>query len=364
MEAFVLNASLLSSAVVLTLAVSLLGCIEPASENSTAAEALIVYSQGNEVLPGWTTCSAGPGTNCGGTGGAGTIVDTHFDVNVSAGGRSGVASEHTAAGVDYGTSYWSRSTGTPTTLATSMDYTTDIYIPTSVGSNYQAIEWDTEQHLGGYITNPAWQAERVTGKWRWWNRSIHRWLDSGIPFTGFTPGVWHTVHAHYSVSNDIVTNDWLEIDGVRHVPTVPTASPRVPLDNGSSMHIGLQLDQDLHGDAMSIYWDNINLSYSDGSTPWPPPGGSACAAPELLSPYNGQGGCGPSVEVATRAPACIVATMCYLQSAGAAAVAAGTNAINSTWVAVPMGANSISCNGWDAKGNVYVGTRSAFTRTY
>jgi hypothetical protein len=347
----------------LVVLVAITGCAPIDDSVDSVEDGLTGTSNGNETLAGWTTCSNGPGTNCGGAGGAGRIVNTQFNVNVSGGGRGGVAREHTYAGVSYGTSYWYRQTGTPAFLATSIDYETDLYVPSSVGSRYQAIEWDGEQHLNGHLYNYAWQAERGSGKWRWFDYGAGAWRDSGIPFGGFTVDTWHHVHAHYSVSGSTIKNDWLEVDGARHTPTVSTAHQRVG-GSGTKMNIGLQLDQDSAGDEMTIYWDNINLSYSDASGP-PPPPPPTCSAPKVTSPYDGQGGCGPAIELVTTAPACIVATKCYLASEGGTVVASGAQTIDGVWVSVPkIGADSVTCNGWDSSGKVYSGQPSHFLRTY
>jgi hypothetical protein len=338
---------------VLLCAWALVGCGPPEEAIDEDEAALSATSSGNEVLGGWDTCSNGPESNCGGAGGVGKVVQTFFDVNVSRGGRSGVADEHTKAGVSYGTSYWYRQTGAPSFLATSVDFSTDIYVPSSVGTRYQAIEWDGEQHLGGYIYNYAWQAERPLGQWRWFEYGGGGWHDSGIPFTGFTPDRWHSVHAHYTVSGNTITNDWLEIDGVRHTPTKPTAHQRVA-GGGTKMNIGLQLDQDSAGDAMSVYWDNVNLSYRDNAAP-------PCSAPVVNEPREGQS-VGSAIHLYTSAPACIVTTRCYLASSGGAVVASGGRTVDGAWVSVPLGADSIACNGWDAAGKAYVGARVGFVR--
>jgi hypothetical protein len=326
------------------------GCGSPQDPVDSTEAGLSGSASNNQTASGWLTCSNGPGSNCGGAGGVGKIVQTRFDVDVSGGGRSHVADEHTNAGVSYGTSYWYRETGQPTFLATSIDYSTDLYVPSSVGTKYQAIEWDGEQHLGGYLYNYGWQAERNSGRWRWFDYAAGAWRDSGIAFAGFAPDTWHTVHAHYSVDGSTITNDYLEVDGVRQAPTVSTAHQRVA-GSGTKMNIGLQLDQDSAGDEMTVYWDNINLSYGD-----------SCGPPVITSPDDDAVQCGSEIHVTTTAPACIVATKCYLQSAGATVVASGGRTLTDVSIPVPEGQNFISCNGWDEAGRPYTSQRATFTR--
>ena len=83
-----------------------------------------------------------------------------------------------------------------------------------------------------------------------------------------------------------------------------------------------------------------------------------CGAPAILSPVPGEQ-VGTSVRVETSPPGCLGTTKCYLDN-HAPAVITGTGPIDQLLQVTP-GAHTISCNGWDSSGTVYVSTGTSFT---
>ena len=102
-------------------------------------------------------------------------------------------------------------------------------------------------------------------------------------------------------------------------------------------------------------WDASGIVYVSSSTNF---NVIDCGPPAILSPVPDEQ-VGTSVRVETSPPGCIGTTKCYLDNR-APAVITGTGPIVQT-IAVSPGAHSISCNGWDSSGVVYVSAGTPFT---
>ncbi len=86
-----------------------------------------------------------------------------------------------------------------------------------------------------------------------------------------------------------------------------------------------------------------------------------CGPPQILEPTASED-VGPSIQLRTSAPACLVSALAYIDGKDVSLTT--TNPIISEWVPVSMGPHVLNVNGWDAAGNVYVSTKISFTRTY
>jgi acid phosphatase len=89
---------------------------------------------------------------------------------------------------------------------------------------------------------------------------------------------------------------------------------------------------------------------------------SVCAAPVISDPTQGQT-VGPAINIQASAPSCIVAMDAYLDGNPNAVATTSSNSFpNPTWVPVSTGSHTLSVNGWDASGNVYLSQQISFTR--
>src|SRR5579859_2169958 len=100
---------------------------------------------------------------------------------------------------------------------TALTYEFDIYIPAGMENLPQAIEFECQQVLNGWVYNFSWQALYPGNQWRIFDYGLKQWDATGIAFTRFTPGTWHHIVAEYH--NDTVAHtvlhDALTVDGVR-----------------------------------------------------------------------------------------------------------------------------------------------------
>jgi len=88
---------------------------------------------------------------------------------------------------------------------------------------------------------------------------------------------------------------------------------------------------------------------------------AACGPMQIAEPTAGEG-VGPSIRLRATGPACIGATIAYVD--GVQAHAAFTGNTIDAWIPVTMGAHVLNVNGWDANGTPYVSAKITFTRTY
>jgi hypothetical protein len=340
------------------LALLVTGCVAASSgveDDGVGAgdDALSATLSSLETSGGWTSCSLS-GTNCGGKNGQGAVVDSTFTTGTF-GGRAHAARISISGGVRYGEAYWYKKMPGLAYQIESLEVSTDVYI--APGASYQAIEWDPQQVRDQHVFNFGWQAENAGGKWRVYDYASHAWQDSGIPLGTLTEGVWHTMRAHYHTAGATIFYDWLEIDGVRHVPTqnVQHQSAFEAKYTNGDVSLGLQLDQKSSGASYSVYYDNVTMQYADGASS----GGGGCAAPAILEPSLDEA-VGPAIHLRVSAPSCLDAVKCYLDGKPTP-VASAAGAIDQ-WVSVAVGEHEIQCNGWDAKGTVHASPAIAFDR--
>ena len=70
---------------------------------------------------------------------------------------------------------------------------------------------------------------------------------------------------------------------------------------------------------------------------------------------------GAQLRVRTRATDCQTATKCYLDSHEPAVASGGPGDLDAPFSVSTSGSHHVSCNSWDASGNVYVSPSTNFT---
>jgi hypothetical protein len=85
----------------------------------------------------------------------------------------------------------------------------------------------------------------------------------------------------------------------------------------------------------------------------------SCGPPVILSPTAGQV-VGTTVSLRTSAPACLIATKCYVDGNPTPVASHGAGGLTAS-VRVPLGHDQVQCNGWDSRGIVYKSGAVAFT---
>lgn len=206
---------------------------------------------------GWLTCGA-----CGNTGGTGLVATYSMIRGITFPTLSGSSTEFAIGGnYPYANAYWYYRHAPFSTALKSLRYEFDLYIPSGLQNAPQAIEFECQQRLNGYVYNFAWQADYAANQWRVFNYTLRRWEYSGVPLTRFTPGTWHHVIADYhnNSSTHTVYHDALTIDGVRH-PLNITHSATPTSASGNEFTNAFQLDLNGTPVPFHVFVDNMKVT--------------------------------------------------------------------------------------------------------
>jgi hypothetical protein len=211
-----------------------------------------------EDSPNWLTCGA-----CGNTGATGAVATYSFTPGIASPSEDGSSTQFSIAATSaFSNAYFYEQHTPVTTQINAITYEFDLYIPSGMENAPQAIEFECQQTLNGWVYNFAWQAEYVgTKTWRIFDYGLKRWDTSGIPFTGFAPNAWHHIVAEYhnDVANHVVWHDALTVDGVRH----PVNISHNAYFKGSSNQFSnaFQLDSNSVPTPYQVFVDRMKVTY-------------------------------------------------------------------------------------------------------
>jgi hypothetical protein len=210
-----------------------------------------------EELP-WLTCGA-----CGNNGGVGPTA-TYFDtLGIAMPSEDGSATQFSiAASVPFTNGYFYQKHTPVTTQIGALTYEFDLYIPTGSENLPQAIEFECQQILDGWVYNFSWQALYPGNQWRIFDYGLKRWDATGLTVTRFSPGTWHHIVAEYH--NDTVAHtvlhDALTVDGVR-MPVNITHNAFFSGAVNNQFTNAVQLDSNSTAAAYSVYIDQMKIMY-------------------------------------------------------------------------------------------------------
>jgi hypothetical protein len=206
----------------------------------------------------WLTCGA-----CGNNGGVGPTA-TYFDtLGIATPSEDGSATQFSiAASVPFTNGYFYQKHTSVTTQIGALTYEFDLYIPTGSENLPQAIEFECQQILNGWVYNFSWQALYPGNQWRIFDYGLSRWDASGLTVTRFTPGTWHHIVAEYH--NDTVAHtvlhDALTVDGVR-MPVNITHNAFFSGAVNNQFTNAVQLDSNSTAAAYSVFIDQMKITY-------------------------------------------------------------------------------------------------------
>lgn len=207
--------------------------------------------------PTWRTCGA-----CGNNGGAGPVANYSFATGITAPSEDRRAAQFSiAASVPFTNAYfYIQQPAIPQPLA-ALTYEFDLYIPAGMETAPQAVEFECQQVLDGYVYNFSWQALYSGNVWRIFDYGLKRWDSSGIPFHAFTPGTWHHIAAEYhaDTTNHVVWHDALTVDGVR--TPVNISHNAFFSAGGMQFTNAFQLDSNSAATPYSVYVDKMRITY-------------------------------------------------------------------------------------------------------
>lgn len=227
----------------------------PAAAQAPPSNATVVDNI--QQLPGWLTCG-----NCGNTGAQGATANYQMTLGIASPSESGSSAEFSIGGsYAYSNAYWYYRHQPPSAALSSLIYEFDLYVPAGSQNAPQAIEFECQQRLDGYVYNFAWQADYVSAHWRVFNYTAKQWEEAGIGLQQFAPGSWHHIVAEYH--NDATAHttyhDALTVDGVRH--PVNITHPATPTTDASGEFTNaFQLDLNGVPTAYSVYVDKMKVT--------------------------------------------------------------------------------------------------------
>jgi hypothetical protein len=209
-----------------------------------------------EEMTGWLTCGA-----CGNVGGTGNVAHYSMTRGITSISRDGSSSEFSISGRPFTNGYWYLQHQAPSTGLKYLRYEFDIFVPVGEQNAPQAIEFECQQQVNGWVYNFAWQADYAGNQWRTFNYGLRRWEYSGIPLRRLSPGTWHHLVAEYhtSTSYHAVYHDALTVDGVRHI--VNLVHRATYTGNWSNQFTNaFQLDLNSSGTPYHVYVDGMRLA--------------------------------------------------------------------------------------------------------
>jgi hypothetical protein len=207
---------------------------------------------------GWQTCG-----NCGNTAGTGAVASYDMIRGITYPTQTGSSSEFKIGGTyPYANGYWYYRHDPLNVPLKYLKYEFDLYVPSAYVNAPQAIEFECQQRLNGYVYNFAWQAMYSGDRWRIFNYTKRLWEDAGIPQQHFSPGTWHHIVAefHNSASTHTTYHDALTIDGVRHAVNIKHAATYVG-NVGNEFTNAFQLDLNGVPTPFHVFVDRMKVTY-------------------------------------------------------------------------------------------------------
>jgi hypothetical protein len=206
----------------------------------------------------WLTCG-----NCGNTGATGATAAYSDTLGIATPSEDGSSTQFSiAATVPFTNGYFYQSHTPVTKQINALAYEFDLYIPAGSETLPQAIEFECQQILNGWVYNFSWQALYPGNQWRIFDYGLKRWDATGIAFTRFTPGTWHHIMAEYH--NDIVAHtvlhDALTVDGVR-IPVNITHNAFFSGAVNNQFTNAVQLDSNSTAAAYGVFIDQMKITY-------------------------------------------------------------------------------------------------------
>ncbi len=205
----------------------------------------------------WLTCG-----NCGNSNG-GTAASYSSKRGIASPSEDGSSTEFSIASArPFTNGYFFQEHAPVSTAMAALTYEFDIYIAPGMENLPQAIEFECQQKLNGWVYNFSWQAVYPSDTWRIFDYSLKRWDDTGVPFAHFAPGVWHHVAAefHNDTAAHRVIHDALTVDGARQALNISHNAFHSGAV-GEEFTNAIQLDINAAHSAYSIYIDKMKINY-------------------------------------------------------------------------------------------------------
>lgn len=200
---------------------------------------------------GWDDCDV-----CAGDAGNGPHTAHGMQRGVSSPSLSGASTRFDIGGTPWGAALFWLELGSHDD-AQNLRYDLDFYIDST--SSAQALEFDVNQTANGnrYIFGTECDF-RGTGTWRVWNGPAHTWASTGIGCPMPEAGTWHHLTWEFQRSGGQAHFIAVTLDGNRH--DVVMAFDGLG-QSGSGLDVAFQADLNASGGNVSVWLDNVGLSW-------------------------------------------------------------------------------------------------------
>jgi hypothetical protein len=210
-----------------------------------------------EDTKNWLTCG-----NCGNSGATGPTANFSVTPGIASPSEDGSSTQFSiAATAAFSNAYFYLEHTPVASQINALTYEFDLYIPQGMETAPQAIEFECQQIIGGFVYNFGWQALYPGNIWRIFDYGLKQWDPTSVAFAGFTPGTWHHILAEYhnDIANHVVFHDALTVDGVRYlVNAVHNAFNAGGRDQFTN---AVQLDSNSSATPYSVYVDKMRITY-------------------------------------------------------------------------------------------------------
>jgi|GEM_PF-7051560 len=217
-----------------------------------------------QAKTGWMTCG-----NCANTGATGVNATQIMKV-VPSPSLSGSSAEFS---ISTGNNPWVDGywwlvhrdvASTPQGPVKYIEYSFDLYIPSTEASKVHGIEFEVQQGLAplGKVYNFAWGHYNNDDRWYTFDYVNRKWDLTNLPAMSFTSNVWHHIDAvfHVDPTTGMGIRDSLSVDGnVAHLNLA--YPPKLSTVASTYLNNAFQLDTDKFGDAFHVFVDNMTVKF-------------------------------------------------------------------------------------------------------
>ena len=200
---------------------------------------------------GWDDCDV-----CAGDAGNGPHTAHGMQRGISSPSLSGASTRFDIGGTSWGAALFWLELGSHDD-AQNLRYDLDFYIDST--SSAQALEFDVNQTANGnkYIFGTECDF-RNTGTWRVWNGPAHTWASTGVGCPMPDAGSWHHLTWEFQRSGGQAHFIAVTLDGNRHDVGMTFDGLG---QSGSGLDVAFQADLNAAGGNVSVWLDNVSLSW-------------------------------------------------------------------------------------------------------
>jgi hypothetical protein len=233
----------LVAAALFTAAIAVMGVSSPASAQTK------VYTNVSAV-GGWSNCGA-----CAGQGGNGPTVPYSLTQNVSSPSVDGHAAHFWIGGkTPYADALWWKELGANPNVS---HFTYDVYFYYKNAGAPQALEFDTNQNVGGRRYIFGTQCDVAAKQFDVWNTSGAYWMHTGIPCAAPPTYTWNHLTWEYERLNGQTYYISVTLNGKKSYVNRYGGSRAA---GGGELNVAFQMDENRNAVNYDVYIDKLTLT--------------------------------------------------------------------------------------------------------